>query len=90
MTSLPYRPQEDGEGSRANRRHAVAKARARMRNSDGKDGNGLRDAARRISETARQRAAEQAGPQTRPGNRGPVEPIRTTGSKADAAVQPPR
>lgn len=90
MTSMPYTPQGEGEDRHAKRRQAVEKARGRMRHANGKDGNGLRDAARRISESARARADERSAPQARPENRGPVEPIRTTGSKADAAVQPPR
>lgn len=87
---MPYTPQGEGEDRLAKRRHAVEKARGRMRHYGDRDGNGLRDAARRISESARARASERPSPPARPENRGPVEPIRTTGSKADASVQPPR
>lgn len=50
-------------------KQAISKARERIRTATGRDGNGLKDAAKRVSESVRARMsakAEEARPSSRP------------------------
>jgi hypothetical protein len=82
MTSLAVRPdtpQQGGEDRASRRREAVNKAKERIRTATGKDGNGLKDAARRVSENVKSRME---------GRKRPTPSV--AGNVKEAAEQAPR
>lgn len=65
MTSLAVTtdtPQRGGGDRASRRREAVNKAKERIRTATGKDGNGLKDAARRVSEAVKSRMENRKKP----------------------------
>jgi hypothetical protein len=71
---------------RAKRREAVAKAAGRIRKATGRDGNGLKDAARRVSDAVRERMGNR-GSEERPGGRPVSRPVEAGGRERSEAPQ---
>ena len=95
MTSPARTPDSSRESGRDQgtnrRREAVEKAKTRIRTATGRDGNGLKDAARRVSETVKagmSKAKEGATQERRPaGGDARPAPGREMASRASDLVR---
>ena len=70
----------------AKRREAVAKAAGRIRKATGRDGNGLKDAARRVSNAVNERM-EKRDSKERPAGRPVSRPVEAGGGERNEASQ---